>query len=84
MDALKHASNMISELRTSLLSPKTYYSLCIHLFQYVQQIIWLLWDITVFDHLRHLELYLFEEKHGKKMAELYELVQYAGNILPRL
>ena len=25
-----------------------------------------------------------EEKHGKRMAELYELVQYAGNILPRL
>lgn len=38
----------------------------------------------MFDHLRHLELYLFEEKHGKKMAELYELVQYAGNIVPRL
>lgn len=68
MDALKHASNMISELRTSLLSPKTYYSLY----------------ITVFDHLRHLEIYLYEEKHGKKMSELYELVQYAGNILPRL
>lgn len=29
MDALKHASNMISELRTSLLSPKHYYELCI-------------------------------------------------------
>ena len=28
MDALKHASNMICELRTSLLSPKNYYSLC--------------------------------------------------------
>eukprot|EP01111_Echinosteliopsis_oligospora_P010949 TRINITY_DN3495_c0_g1_i3.p1 TRINITY_DN3495_c0_g1~~TRINITY_DN3495_c0_g1_i3.p1 ORF type:complete len:808 (-),score=241.77 TRINITY_DN3495_c0_g1_i3:207-2630(-) len=68
MDALKHASNMISELRTSLLSPKTYYSLY----------------MTVFDHLRHLEIYLYEEKHGKKMSELYELVQYAGNILPRL
>jgi len=68
MDALKHASNMISELRTSLLTPKTYYSLY----------------ITVFDHLRHLESYLYEEKHGKKMAELYEWVQYAGNILPRL
>jgi vacuolar protein sorting-associated protein 35 len=40
--------------------------------------------MAVFDHLRHLESYLFEEKHGKKMAELYELVQYAGNIVPRL
>jgi len=28
MDALKHASNLASELRTSLLSPKDYYSLC--------------------------------------------------------
>ena len=37
-----------------------------------------------FDELRHLEAYLKEEKHGKSMQELYELVQYAGNILPRL
>jgi len=68
MDALKHASNMISELRTSLLSPKNYYAL------YIES----------FDQLHHLESYLLEEKHGKRMAELYELVQYAGNILPRL
>jgi len=68
MDALKHASNMISELRTSLLSPKNYYALY----------------IEASDHLRYLETYLLEGKHGKRMAELYELVQYAGNILPRL
>ena len=29
MDALKFASTMLSELRTSLLSPKSYYELCI-------------------------------------------------------
>ena len=29
MDGLKHASSMLSELRTSLLSPKSYYELCI-------------------------------------------------------
>ena len=29
MDALKHASTMLSELRTSLLTPKSYYELCI-------------------------------------------------------
>ena len=29
MDALKHASNMLAELRTALLSPKSYYELCI-------------------------------------------------------
>ena len=28
MDALKHASTMLGELRTSLLSPKSYYELC--------------------------------------------------------
>lgn len=28
MDALKHASNMLGELRTSMLSPKSYYELC--------------------------------------------------------
>ena len=27
-DGLKHASNMLCELRTSILSPKTYYELC--------------------------------------------------------
>lgn len=68
MDALKHASNMICELRTSLLGPKNYYALY----------------IETFDQLRFLENYLLEGQHGKKMAELYELVQYAGNILPRL
>jgi vacuolar protein sorting-associated protein 35 len=68
MNALKHASNMICELRTGLLTPKFYYELY----------------METFDQLRHLETYLMDEKHGKKMAELYELVQYAGNILPRL
>lgn len=29
MDGLKHASSMLAELRTSLLSPKSYYELCI-------------------------------------------------------
>jgi len=28
MDGLKHCSNMLAELRTSLLSPKYYYELC--------------------------------------------------------
>jgi len=30
MDALKHCSNMLSELRTGMLSPKYYYELCTH------------------------------------------------------
>lgn len=32
MDGLKHASTMLSELRTSLLSPKFYYQLCAQLY----------------------------------------------------
>ena len=42
--------------------------------------------MTVFEQLRFLEMYLYDEKikNGKRIAELYELVQYAGNVLPRL
>ncbi|GIY05603.1 vacuolar protein sorting-associated protein 35 [Caerostris extrusa] len=69
MEALKHASNMLGELRTSLLSPKSYYELY----------------MAVSDELRHLELYLLDEfQKGRRVADLYELVQYAGNIIPRL
>ena len=63
MDALKHASNMLGELRTSLLSPKSYYELY----------------MSVNNELSHLEIFLLEEfKNGRKVNDLYELVQYAG------
>ncbi|XP_073234316.1 vacuolar protein sorting-associated protein 35-like [Porites lutea] len=69
MDGLKHASNMLSELRTSMLSPKSYYELY----------------MAISDELRHLELFLVDEfQKGRRVADLYELVQYAGNIVPRL
>jgi len=69
MDGLKHASAMLSELRTSLLSPKSYYELY----------------MATCDELRHLEIYLLDEfQKGRKVSDLYELVQYAGNIVPRL
>lgn len=69
MDGLKHASNMLGELRTSMLSPKSYYELY----------------MAITDELRHLEIYLLDEfQKGRKIADLYELVQYAGNIVPRL
>jgi len=61
---------MLAELRTSSLSPKQYYELY----------------MAVFDALRHLSSYLYDahvqDKHH--LADLYELVQYAGNIVPRL
>ncbi|KAI8983273.1 vacuolar protein sorting-associated protein 35 [Trametes punicea] len=70
MDALKSASLMLAELRTSSLTPKQYYELY----------------MAVFDALRHLSNYLYDAHvQGRHhLADLYELVQYAGNIVPRL
>ncbi|GAM39604.1 protein-Golgi retention-related protein [Talaromyces pinophilus] len=68
MDALKCASTFVSELRTSSLGPKQYYELY----------------MAVFDALRHLSVYLRESHPVNHLADLYELVQYAGNIIPRL
>ncbi|KDQ17518.1 hypothetical protein BOTBODRAFT_29698 [Botryobasidium botryosum FD-172 SS1] len=70
MDALKSASTMLAELRTSSLSPKQYYELY----------------MAVFDALRHVSNYLYDAHVSGRhhLADLYELVQYAGNIVPRL
>lgn len=120
MDALKHASNMLGELRTSMLSPKSYYELCIlsHLkviyadsgpcsdsvlFSFDlpataaavpstcvcdSELVWVPDqppDMAISDELHYLEVYLTDEfAKGRKVADLYELVQYAGNIIPRL
>jgi len=52
-----------------LLSPKSYYQLY----------------IVICEELRHLEQFLLDEfRKGRKVADLYELVQYAGNIVPRM
>lgn len=68
-EALKHASNLICELRTSLLSPKNYYEL------YMQ----------VFQEMQHLSTFFNDKsRHNRKMMDLYESVQHAGNILPRM
>lgn len=96
MDALKCASTMLGELRTSLLSPKSYYELCKYTtgrlflslpFSVSNPILYLplCIDMAITDELRHLELYLLEEfQKGRRVADLYEIVQYAGNIVPRL
>ncbi|KAK4691482.1 vacuolar protein sorting-associated protein 35, partial [Lecanoromycetidae sp. Uapishka_2] len=68
MDALKCSSTLVSELRTSSLGPKQYYELY----------------MSVFDALRHLSVYLRDSHPVNHLADLYELVQYAGNIVPRL
>ncbi|KAI9483790.1 MAG: vacuolar protein sorting-associated protein 35 [Benjaminiella poitrasii] len=70
MDGLKHCSNMLAELRTSALTPKNYYELY----------------MSIFDAMRHLTAFLTEAHTSGRhhLADLYELVQYAGNIVPRL
>ncbi|KAG0317521.1 Vacuolar protein sorting-associated protein 35 [Dissophora globulifera] len=70
MDGLKHCSTMLAELRTSNLTPKSYYELY----------------MAIFDALRHVSTYLKEAHQSGRhhLADLYELVQYAGNIVPRL
>ena len=68
-DGLRYASTMLSELITSLLSPKNYYIL------YMQ----------IFDELRNLEAYFKEEyRRKRKMIDLYESVQHATSLIPRL
>ncbi|KAJ8772695.1 hypothetical protein K2173_027872 [Erythroxylum novogranatense] len=68
-EALKYSSQMLSELRTSKLSPHKYYELY----------------MRVFDELRKLEMFFKDEsRHGVPIVDLYELVQHAGNVLPRL
>lgn len=46
MDGLKHASTMLGELRTSLLSPKSYYELCILILIYFWNFIELLYVLN--------------------------------------
>ena len=68
-DALKYSSNLICELRTSQLSPRFYYELY----------------MLVFQELQYLATFFADKsRHGRKLTELYESVQHAGNILPRL
>jgi vacuolar protein sorting-associated protein 35 len=61
-------STLVSELRTSALGPKQYYELY----------------MSVFDALRMLAAHLKDNHPVNHLADLYELVQYAGNIIPRL
>ena len=67
--ALNHASDMLRELRTALLTPRNYYELY----------------MKVLDEMRYLEEYFTNlQKQGKPVMELYEQVQSCGNVLPRL
>lgn len=66
---LRCASQLLAELRTGMLTPQHYYELY----------------SAVFDELQGLE-YFFEEEvtNGRTLEDMYEVVQHAGNIVPRL
>jgi vacuolar protein sorting-associated protein 35 len=68
-EALRYSAAMLGELRASYLSPVKYYELY----------------MAAFDRLAALEGFFADERaKGRPYAELYELVQHAGNVLPRL
>ncbi|MCH0628908.1 hypothetical protein JNB11_02865 [Kocuria palustris] len=72
MQALKHVSNFLNELRTLLVTPKQYYEIY----------------MAAFDQLEIVSSYLASQPLGNHqrpfLDSLYELVQYAANIIPRL
>eukprot|EP00793_Prasinoderma_coloniale_P000638 PRCOL_00003787-RA len=68
-DALRCANELLGELRTSLLAPQKYYELY----------------VAVTGELLYLRMFFEDEvAKGRGVAGLYELVQHAGNVLPRL
>ena len=68
-EAVRFAAQMLNELRTGWLSPKTYYELY----------------LEVFSHLSFLEVYFMQlQRGGMPMSELYVSVQHAGTVLVRL
>lgn len=76
LQALKHCSNFLNELRSSAFSPKDYYEMY----------------MAVFDSLEVLSRHLLQSHDSKRArkhdssfwTDLYEMVQYSGNIIPRL
>lgn len=67
--ALKESSIMLAELKSGSLSPKNYYILF----------------SSILDELYYLESYFKEEhRRGRKIKHLYDSVQQAQNIIPRI
>lgn len=68
--ALNHATAVLRELRTNLLTPKNYYELF----------------MKILDELRALEEYfnLLQQSGQRAIAEIYEQVQICANVVPRL
>lgn len=85
IDALKHAQTMLGELKTNTLSPKFYYRLCGFIILAICFINFVILDIDSTNELQHLESFLTDlAQRGNCPLELYENVQYAQSIVPRL
>lgn len=66
---LRYASQMLAELRTGMLTPPHYYELY----------------VKVFDEMQGLEAFVLDQMNaGRSVDDMYEVVQHAGNIVPRL
>jgi vacuolar protein sorting-associated protein 35 len=73
---LKYASEMLAQLKTSILAPRNYYILFMTIFDYMRGNNW----INV-----ELENYFKEDfRRGRRMLDVYEAVQHAPGLIPRL
>lgn len=87
MDALKHALQMLNEMRTADLSPKFYYRLCKSFPSFfLRRSMGPCSDMDSMHELQCLEVSLIQEfaQDSSRLNTLYECVQYASNIIPRL
>lgn len=88
MDSLKHASNFLNELRTSSLNPKQYYELYILVYDGLSYLSNYLKDNTLSGNSKNIDTNTNSNSKSNTnstyLIDLYELVQYAGNIIPRL
>lgn len=66
--AVKQVTSMLGELMTADLPPRLYYELY----------------NSCFDTLSQLQEYLVEDHRNHHLADVYEIVEYVGNVLPRL
>jgi len=68
-NCLKHASDMISELKADSLSARNYNELYVKVVQELKGLLAYFSDTS---------------RHGRNMIDIYESVQHAGSILPRM
>ena len=95
-EALRFSAAMLGELRTSQLTPQKYFELYMQTFTELQHLEVQMQQLYMhpavicccFQHCRtmHALQMFFKEEHkkGRQYSDLYELVQHAGYVLPRM